>query len=195
MRDARPQAVFLAAARVGGIHANDTRPGDFLYDNLADPDERHRGRAHSAGVEKLLFLGSSCIYPRLAPQPITEDALLTGPLEPTNEWYAVAKIAGIKLVPGLSPPVRLRLHLARCRPTSTAPATTSTCMQQPRRAGADRARRTRPSSRGAPTIEVWGTGTPRREFLLRRRLRRRPGLPDEELFGRGRSSMSAPART
>ncbi len=92
----RPQAVFLAAARVGGILANDTRPVDFLLDNLLIETAVLAG-AQAAGVEKLLFLGSSCIYPRLAEQPIREDALLTGPLEPTNEWYAIAKIAGIKL--------------------------------------------------------------------------------------------------
>src|SRR5215472_11345746 len=96
MRDGRPQAVFLAAARVGGIYANDTRPAEFLYDNLmiqANVAEASR----RFGVEKLMLLGSSCIYPRLAPQPIPEEALLTGPLEPTNQWYAIAKIAGVKL--------------------------------------------------------------------------------------------------
>ncbi|MGE0152918.1 MAG: GDP-L-fucose synthase family protein [Reyranellaceae bacterium] len=96
MRENRPQAVFLAAAKVGGILANDSRPAEFLYENLLiqnnviDAARRHE-------VEKLVFLGSSCIYPRLAEQPISEDALLTGPLEPTNQWYAIAKIAGIKL--------------------------------------------------------------------------------------------------
>ncbi|MET0179740.1 MAG: NAD-dependent epimerase/dehydratase family protein, partial [Novosphingobium sp.] len=88
--------VYVAAARVGGIHANDTYPADFIYDNLMiEANLVHQ--AFSAGVRKLLFLGSSCIYPRLAPQPMAEAALLTGPLEPTNEPYAVAKIAGIKL--------------------------------------------------------------------------------------------------
>lgn len=96
MAMARPDAIVIAAARVGGIHANDTRPVDFLYDNLMI-EANIMQAAHEAGVERLLFLGSSCIYPKFAPQPIAEDALLTGPLEPTNEWYAVAKIAGIKL--------------------------------------------------------------------------------------------------
>ncbi|MFM5923199.1 MAG: GDP-L-fucose synthase family protein [Novosphingobium sp.] len=96
MHNHRPQAVFLAAARVGGIHANDSQPVDFLRDNLLIETAVFTG-AESVGVEKLLFLGSSCIYPRDAAQPITEEALLTGPLEPTNAWYAVAKIAGIKL--------------------------------------------------------------------------------------------------
>ena len=88
--------MFLAAAKVGGILANDTLPAEFLYDNLVIA-ANVIDAAHVNGVEKLLFLGSSCIYPQLAPQPMREDALLTGPLEPTNEWYAVAKIAGIKL--------------------------------------------------------------------------------------------------
>jgi GDP-L-fucose synthase len=92
----KPDAVIVAAAKVGGILANDTYPADFLSQNLLI-ESNIIDTAHRIGVEKLLFLGSSCIYPRLAPQPITEEALLTGPLEPTNEWYAIAKIAGIKL--------------------------------------------------------------------------------------------------
>src|SRR5579871_7027893 len=92
-----PQVVFLAAAKVGGIVANDTLRAEFLYDNLAIAANVIQA-AHIKGTEKLMFLGSSCIYPRLAPQPISEDAMLTGPLEPTNEPYAIAKIAGIKMV-------------------------------------------------------------------------------------------------
>jgi GDP-L-fucose synthase len=92
----RPDLVFIAAATVGGILANDIRPADFLYDNLAIETNIIEA-ARRVGTEKLVFLGSTCIYPRLAPQPMPEDALLTGPLEPTNQWYAVAKIAGIKL--------------------------------------------------------------------------------------------------
>ncbi len=92
----RPDAVIVAAAKVGGILANDTYPADFLYDNLMIEANLIEA-AFRNGVEKLLFLGSSCIYPKIAPQPIAEEALLTGPLEPTNEWYAIAKIAGIKL--------------------------------------------------------------------------------------------------
>jgi GDP-L-fucose synthase len=92
----RPQVVFLAAATVGGITANASLPAEFIYDNLAIQTNVIEA-ARQAGVEKLLFLSSSCVYPRLAPQPVAEDALLTGPLEPTNEWYAVAKIAGLKL--------------------------------------------------------------------------------------------------
>ena len=96
MRECRPQAVFIPAAKVGGIHANATYPAEFIYDNLMIAANLIHA-AHECEVEKLLFLGSSCVYPRHAPQPISEKALLTGPLEPTNEWYAVAKIAGIKL--------------------------------------------------------------------------------------------------
>ena len=92
----KPDVVFVAAATVGGILANDSRPAEFLYDNLVIETNVIEA-SHRGNVRKLLFLGSSCIYPRLAPQPIREDFLLTGPLEPTNQWYAVAKIAGIKM--------------------------------------------------------------------------------------------------
>jgi len=94
--ETRPAAIFLAAATVGGILANDSRPAEFIYDNLVI-ETNIIDAAHRTGVKKLLFLGSSCIYPKLAEQPMREEALLTGPLEPTNQWYAVAKIAGIKL--------------------------------------------------------------------------------------------------
>jgi len=116
--------IFLAAAKVGGILANDTASAQFLYENLMiETNIIHA--AYRFGVEKLLFLGSSCIYPRLAPQPIPEDALLTGPLEATNEWYAVAKIAGIKLCQAYRrnmAPILSR----RCRPISTVLATITT---------------------------------------------------------------------
>ena len=92
----RPEAVFVAAATVGGILANDTRPAEFLYDNLMIAANVIEA-ARRSGVQKLLFLGTSCVYPRLAPQPMAEEALLTGALEPTNQWYAIAKIAGLKL--------------------------------------------------------------------------------------------------
>ena len=93
----KPEFVFVAAAKVGGIHANSTQPAEFLFENLQIQNNLIHARARLAGVKKFLFLGSSCIYPKLAPQPLKEEYLLTGPLEPTNEWYAVAKIAGIKL--------------------------------------------------------------------------------------------------
>src|SRR5215475_940734 len=96
MADAKPQAVFLADAKVGGIYANDTRPAEFIYDNMMIQSNVVEA-SRRLGVEKLMLLGSSCIYPRLAPQPISESALLTGPLEPTHQAYAIAKIAGIKL--------------------------------------------------------------------------------------------------
>ena len=94
--EAKPEFVFIAAAKVGGIHANDTQPADFLFENLQIQNNLIH-TAHQTGTRKLLFLGSSCIYPKLAPQPLKEEYLLSGPLEPTNQWYAIAKIAGIKL--------------------------------------------------------------------------------------------------
>ena len=96
MSDSKPDVVVLAAAKVGGILANDSRPAEFIHDNLMIETNIIQA-SHSTGVKKLLFLGSSCVYPKLCPQPIREEYLLTGPLEPTNEWYAIAKIAGIKL--------------------------------------------------------------------------------------------------
>lgn len=158
----RPEYVFLAAAKVGGIHANSAYPAEYIYDNLAIQNAVvHAAWRH--GVRKLLFLGSSCIYPKHAPQPMREEHLLTGPLEPTNEWYAIAKIAGIKLCqafrrqygfnaislmptnlygPGdnfhpenshVLPALIRRFHEARCAE--------------------------------APNVTIWGSGTPRREFL------------------------------
>ncbi|MGY8815827.1 MAG: NAD-dependent epimerase/dehydratase family protein, partial [Gammaproteobacteria bacterium] len=96
MMEQRPDIVFMAAARVGGIHANNTQPANFLYENLAIQTNIIHA-SYLAGVKKLVFLGSSCIYPKFAEQPIKEESLLTGPLEPTNEWYAIAKIAGLKM--------------------------------------------------------------------------------------------------
>lgn len=158
----RPDAVFLAAAKVGGILANDTYPAEFLYDNLMIEANIIHG-AYRAGVEKLMFLGSSCIYPKFAPQPITEDALLTGPLEPTNEWYAIAKIAGIKLcdayhkqhgsdfISGMptnlyGPGDNFDLNSSHVMPALIRKAHEAKLA-------------------GAPSITIWGTGTPRREFL------------------------------
>ncbi len=158
----KPDAIFVAAAKVGGIRANDTQPAAFLYENLMI-EANIIDAAHRVGVEKLLFLGSSCIYPKFAEQPITEEALLDGPLEPTNQWYAIAKISGIFLTrayrrqygcdfisamptnlygPGdnfdlnsshVMPALIRKVHGARCE--------------------------------GNPEVVVWGTGTPRREFL------------------------------
>ena len=162
MAAARPDAVVLAAARVGGILANATYPADFLYDNLMI-EANVVEAARRTGVEKLLFLGSSCIYPKFAPQPIAEDALLTGPLEPTNEWYAVAKIAGIKLAEAYR-----RQH--GCDFISAMPTNLYGPEDNFDLAGshvlpalirkAHEAKR-----RGDDELVIWGTGTPRREFL------------------------------
>jgi len=162
MKANAPQAVILAAAKVGGIVANDSWPADFLYDNLAIENAIIHG-AFETGVEKLLFLGSSCIYPKFAPQPITEDALLTGPLEPTNEWYAIAKIAGIKLCQAYR-----RQHgrdFISAMPTNlygpgdnfdlTSSHVIPALMRKAHEAKAAK----------AASMTIWGSGTPRREFL------------------------------
>ncbi|WP_211187478.1 GDP-L-fucose synthase [Neoroseomonas marina] len=162
MAEAKPDAVIVAAAKVGGILANDSYPAEFLYDNLMI--ESHLIEAsHRVGVNRLLFLGSSCIYPREAPNPINEDALLTGPLEKTNEWYAIAKIAGIKLCQAYrrqygrdyisAMPCNLYgpgdyFHPER---SHVIPA----LLQRFHAAVQD----------GAEVVTCWGTGTPRREFL------------------------------
>jgi GDP-L-fucose synthase len=159
---ARPQAVFLAAARVGGILANDSRPVEFLYDNLMiEANVIHA--AFRAGVEKLLFLGSSCIYPRLAPQPIAEDALLTGSLEPTNEWYAVAKIAGIKLAQAYR-----RQHRAdyiSAMPTNLYGPGDNYDLASSHVVPALIRKAHEAKTAGASSMTIWGTGRPRREFL------------------------------
>lgn len=162
MDDSRPDAIFMAAAKVGGILANETYPADFLYDNLmiaANVTEA----ACRYGVGKMLFLGSSCIYPKLAPQPIPEDALLTGPLEPTNEWYAIAKIAGIKLAQSYRK--QHGCDFISAMPTNlygpgdNFDLSTSHVLPALIRK-AHEARVT-----GADHITIWGTGSPRREFL------------------------------
>lgn len=158
----RPDAVVVAAARVGGILANSTRPAEFLYENLAIEANIIQA-AWKAGVSKLLFLGSSCIYPRLAPQPITEDALLTGPLEPTNQWYAIAKIAGIKLCQAYRQ--QYGCNFISLMPTNLyGPGDnfdlTSSHVLPALLAKIDRAKR-----EGLSTVELWGSGQPRREFL------------------------------
>ena len=158
----KPQAVFMAAATVGGILANATRPGEFLYDNLAiETNVIHA--AYRTGVEKLLFLGSSCIYPRLAPQPMTEEQLLTGPLEPTNEWYAVAKIAGIKLCQAYRR--QYGCDFISAMPTNLFGPGDNFDLQQGHVAAAMIAKVHRAKAQNLPTVEIWGTGTPRREFL------------------------------
>ncbi|MFG1188879.1 GDP-L-fucose synthase [Xanthobacter flavus] len=158
----RPNAVFLAAAKVGGILANDTYPADFLYDNLMI-EANIIEASHRFGVEKLLFLGSSCIYPKMAPQPIIEDSLLTGPLEPTNEWYAVAKIAGIKLAQAYR-----RQHgsdFISAMPTNLYGPGDNFDLNSSHVMPALIRKAHEAKLRGDKEIVMWGTGTPRREFL------------------------------
>lgn len=158
----RPDAVFVAAARVGGIYANNTRPAEFLYENLAIEQNIIHG-AYKAGVRKLLFLGSSCIYPRLADQPMTEEALLTGPLEPTNEWYAIAKIAGIKLCQAYYR--QYGCNFISAMPTNLYGSGDNYDLMQGHVAAALIAKIHRAKTEGLPQVDLWGTGTPRREFL------------------------------
>jgi GDP-L-fucose synthase len=158
----KPDAVFLAAARVGGISANSTYPAAFIGDNLAIALNVIRG-AHAAGVKKLLFLGSSCIYPRLAAQPITEEELLTGPLEPTNEWYAVAKIAGIKLCQAYRR--QYGADFISVMPTNLYGPGDNYHPEHGHVPAALIRRFHEAKGAGAPSVQVWGTGTPRREFL------------------------------
>ncbi|MBX9740182.1 MAG: GDP-L-fucose synthase [Beijerinckiaceae bacterium] len=158
----KPDAIILAAARVGGILANSTHPATFLYDNLAI-EMNVVEAARRAGVERLLMLGSSCIYPKLAPQPITEDALLTGPLEPTNEWYAIAKIAGLKLAQSYRRQYGLRYISAM--PTNLYGPGDNFDLQSSHVMPALLRKAHEAKRDGAKSITVWGTGTPRREFL------------------------------
>jgi GDP-L-fucose synthase len=162
MERAKPQAVFLAAAKVGGIVANDRWPAQFLYDNLAIA----ANVIHAAGaveVEKLLFLGSSCIYPKMALQPIKESALLTGSLEPTNEWYAVAKIAGLKLCQAY------RREYARdfisAMPTNLYGPGDNFDLATSHVVPALMRKAHEAKLRGERRLVIWGSGTPKREFL------------------------------
>lgn len=162
LRAEKPDAVFLAAARVGGIHANNSRPAEFLYDNLAIQNAVIHG-AYLAGVRKLLFLGSTCIYPRLAPQPMREDALLTGPLEPTNEWYAIAKIAGLKMCQAYKK--QYGVDFISCMPTNLYGPNDNYDLEMGHVPAATIAKVHRAIATNAPSIPVWGDGTPMREFL------------------------------
>lgn len=158
----KPDAIILAAAKVGGILANDTFAADFLYDNLIIEANIFEA-AHRNGVDRLLFLGSSCIYPKFAPQPISEDALLTGPLEPTNEWYAVAKIAGIKLAEAYR-----KQHgrdYISAMPTNLYGPGDNFDLQSSHVLPALIRKAHVAKVTEAPEITIWGTGTPRREFL------------------------------
>ena len=158
----RLDAIFLAAGLVGGIHANNTYPADFIANNLAIALNVIRG-AHATGVKKLLALGSSCIYPKLAPQPMTEEALLTGPLEPTNEWYAIAKIAAIKLCEAYRK--QHGCDFVSVMPTNLYGPNDNYHPENSHVPAALIRRFHEAKLANAPTVKVWGSGTPRREFL------------------------------
>lgn len=162
MAENRPDAVIVAAARVGGIMANDTRPAEFIYDNLMiGANQIHE--AHAAGVEKLLFLGSSCIYPKFAPQPMSEDALLTGPLEPTNQWYAIAKIAGIKLCQAYR--AQHGDDFVSAMPTNLYGPGDNYDLTSSHVLPALLRKMHEATVEGRATVEIWGSGTPLREFM------------------------------
>jgi len=156
-------AVFLAAATVGGILANSTRPADFLYENLVIATNVIHA-AKEAGVKKLLFLGSSCIYPRLAPQPMQEESLLTGTLEPTNEWYAIAKIAGIKLCQAYHR--QYGCDFVSVMPTNLYGPGDRYDAREGHVVAALIMKIHAAKVANSPTVELWGTGAPRREFLF-----------------------------
>ena len=159
---ARPQVVFLAAAKVGGIVANNTLRAEFLYDNLVIAANVIHA-AHLNGVEKLMFLGSSCIYPKLAPQPLREDSMLTGPLEPTNEPYAIAKIAGIKMAEAYRS--QYGCDFINVMPTNLYGPGDNYHPEYSHVVAALIRRFHEAKLSGAANVVVWGTGTPRREFL------------------------------
>lgn len=158
----RPDTVILAAARVGGILANSQHPADFAYDNLAIQTNVIHG-AHLSGVEKLLFLGSSCIYPRLAPQPIPESALLTGPLEETNQWYAIAKIAGLRLCQAYRR--QYGADYISAMPTNLYGPGDNFDLDSSHVVPALLRKIHTAHESAAASVEIWGTGTPRREFM------------------------------
>src|SRR6266576_5118146 len=160
--DHRPQAVFLAAAKVGGIAANNTLRGEFLYDNLIIAANVIHA-AHINGTEKLMFLGSSCIYPKLAPQPLREDSVLTGPLEVTNEPYAIAKIAGIKMVEAYRS--QYGCNFINVMPTNLYGPGDNYHPEYSHVVAALIRRFHEAKRSGSPSVVVWGSGTPRREFL------------------------------
>lgn len=162
VKERRPHLIFLAAAKVGGILANASYPADFLFDNLAIQNNVIDA-AYRNETEKLVFLGSSCIYPKLAPQPIKEDALLTGPLEPTNEWYAIAKIAGIKLCQAYRR--QYGCDFVSAMPTNLYGPGDNFNLETSHVAAALMVKAVRAKEAGTQTLEVWGSGKPLREFL------------------------------
>jgi GDP-L-fucose synthase len=158
----RPEAVFLAAARVGGIYDNATHPGEYLYDNIAITTNLVEV-SRRTGVGKLLNLGSSCIYPRLAPQPMPEDCLLTGPLERTNEWYAIAKIAGLKLCQAYRR--QYGSDFVSVMPTNLYGPNDNFDLMSSHVLPAILSKIESATREGRGTVEIWGSGQPRREFL------------------------------
>ena len=162
MQRHRPEFVFVAAARVGGILANDTYPGQFLYDNLQIQSNIIEA-ARLTGVHKTMLLGSSCIYPRLAPQPITETSLLTGPLEETNQWYAIAKIAGIKLAQAYWR--QYGMNIVTVMPTNLYGPNDEYDLKNSHVPAALLRRLHQAKLENADQVTIWGSGTPRREFL------------------------------
>jgi GDP-L-fucose synthase len=158
----RPEYVVMAAAKVGGILANSSYPADFLRDNLAI-QTNVIDAAYRSGARKLLFLGSSCVYPRHAPQPLREEYLLTGPLEPTNEWYAVAKIAGLKMCQAYRR--QYGFNAISAMPTNVYGPGDNFSLQSSHVVPALIRRFHEAKERGDPQVVVWGTGTPRREFV------------------------------
>lgn len=162
-QETKPEGVIIAAARVGGIHANDHYPAQFIYENLQIQNHLIHG-AHLADVKKLLFLGSSCIYPRLAPQPMNEDCLLTGPLEPTNQWYAIAKIAGVKMCQAYRRQYGRDFIVAM--PTNMYGINDNFDLENAHVLPALIRRFHEAKVAKAPTVTCWGTGNVKREFLF-----------------------------
>jgi GDP-L-fucose synthase len=162
VKDKRPDLVFMAAARVGGILANDARPVDFLKENL-EIELAAISSAFDAGVQKLMFLGSSCIYPKNAPQPIPESALLTAPLEPTNQWYAVAKIAGIMLCDAYRK--QFGANFISAMPTNLYGPNDNYDLQSSHVLPATIKKISEAKAAGRNSVSIWGTGTPLREFM------------------------------
>jgi GDP-L-fucose synthase len=163
LADAKPDVVIVAAAKVGGIHANSTYPAEFIQENLGIALNTIHG-SYKAGVKKLLFLGSSCIYPKLARQPMTEDELLAGPLEPTNESYAVAKIAGIKLCQAYRR--QYGADFISVMPTNLYGVGDNYHPENSHVVAALIRRFHEAKQARAPSVTIWGTGAPRREFLF-----------------------------
>jgi GDP-L-fucose synthase len=160
--EAKPEYVIIAAARVGGILANDSYPAQFIYENLQVQNTLIHG-AWQAGVKKLLFLGSSCIYPRLAPQPMNEDCLLTGPLEPTNQWYAIAKIAGIKMCQAYRR--QYGCDFISAMPTNMYGPNDNFDLNSSHVLPALIRKFHEAKLANSPNVTCWGTGAPLREFL------------------------------